>query len=199
MYIHKQNINLTIFYTASYFGKKTYQKQYDLVRRTIESFDELTLISPEAGNYMDALDQQDKQNITDQQLLHYEAIKAGIRKADATIIEVSHEDLQLGHEVSLALAQKKPILCLSINEDFSKRIHNDYFFGAKYTESNVKPIIQDFLAKVRERSLSKRFNLFLYPEQIEYLEKVSKEHKMNVSEYIRRLINLDKKAAEHKG
>ncbi|MGH7203890.1 MAG: hypothetical protein ACREHC_05595 [Candidatus Levyibacteriota bacterium] len=189
---------MTIFYTNSYFGKKLYQEYYDLVLETLQYFADVTVISPELGNYQDQLDEHVKQTITDPQLLHYEAILAGIRKADAVIIEVTHEDLQIGYEAGLALKEKKPLLCLSLKDNFAKRIHDDHFFGAQYNKRTVKPVIQDFLAKVRERSLSKRFNLFLYPQQITYLEKAAKEHKMNVSEYIRRLINLDKKATERK-
>lgn len=189
---------MTIFYTNSYFGKKEYQEYYDLALETIQSFADITVISPELGNYKEYLDKQTKQKVTDPQLLHYEAILASIRKADAVIIEVTHEDLQIGHETGLALKEKKPVLCLSLNDDVSKRIHDDNFSGAQYTKETIKPIIQDFLANVRERSLSKRFNLFLYPQQLAYLEKAAKEHKMNVSEYLRRLINLDKKAGESK-
>ena len=90
--------------------------------------------------------------------------------------------------------EKKPVLVLSIHEDFSKKIHNDYFMGAKYDAKNIKGIIQDFLARARELTLSKRFNMFLYPSQIEYLERASKTSGMNMSEYIRHLINLDRRA-----
>lgn len=196
MYIHNENVDLVVFYTNSYFGKKVYQEYYDLVLETIQSFEGITVISPELGNYMDLLDEHVKQKITDPQLQHYEAIMAGIRKADVVIIEATHEDLQIGYEAGLALKEKKPLLCLSLKDNVSNRIHEEQFFGAIYTKETIKPIIQDFFAKVRELSLSKRFNLFLYPQQMEYLEKAAKAHKMNVSEYIRKLINLDKKANE---
>lgn len=184
---------MKVFYTCSYYGKKKYQKWYDLVRNTIKEF-KVDLISPEEGNYQQVLGEEARRQISDPGLVHYEAIKHGIHLAEVVIIEVSYEDIQLGHEITLALIEKKPVLVLSINEDFSKKIHHDYFIGAKYNAKNIKAIIQDFLAHARELTLSKRFNMFLYPSQIEYLEKMTKESGMNISEYIRHLINLNRRS-----
>lgn len=184
---------MVVFYTASYYGKDKYQKWFDIVRHTIEKFN-VQLISPEVGNYMDVLKPEERKTITDPKLLHYEAIKQSIHISDVVVIEISHEDFQLGHEATLAIMDKKPVLCLSIHDDFSKRNNNEYFFGAKYNERNIEGIIQDFFAKARELRHAKRFNMFLYPTQLAHLEKAGKHYGMNMSEYIRRLINLDRRS-----
>jgi len=185
---------MTIFFTASYYGKAKYQKWYELALKTIQSFKE-TIISPEEGNYLDVINAQTRERLKGSpELLHYEAIRQGIHLADVVIIEMSHEDIQLGHEMSLALGEKKPVLALSIHENFSKKIHSDYLFGAKYTQKTLTPVIQDFLVRARQMRQAKRFNMFLYPSQVEYLEKAAKQYGVNVSEYIRRLINLDRRA-----
>lgn len=184
---------MVIFYTASYFGKKKYQEYYDLVINTLKEFD-ISLIATETGNYKDLLSERVRLKLSDNpKLLHYEAIRQGIHQADAIVLEVSNEDFQVGQEAMFAISEKKPVLALSVNEDLSKRIFNDYFFGAQYTKTTIKPIIQDFLSKVRQLTLTKRFNMFLYPHQIEYLKKASKKEGVNVSEYIRKLINIDKR------
>ena len=184
---------MIIFYTASYFGKKKYQKNYDLVFNTLREFD-ITLVSTEGGNYKDLLSERIRLKLfNNSKLLHYEAIRQGIHQADAIVLEVSNEDFQVGHEATIALSETKPVLALSTSEDLSKRIFNDYFFGAKYSKMTIKPVIQDFLAKVRQLTLTKRFNMFLYPHQIEYLNKAAKKEGINMSEYIRKLINIDKR------
>lgn len=184
---------MKIFFTASYYGKKNYQKQYDLIRTTIRKFTP-DLISPEEGNYLDVIDAQTRKRLEgNHELLHYEAIRQGIHLADAVIIEASQEDIQLGHEVTMAITEKKPVLVLSTHEDFSKKIIHEYLFGAKYTTSSLSGTIQDFLSRVREMRQAKRFNMFLYPTQVEYLDTISKENGMNMSEYIRHLINLDRR------
>lgn len=181
---------MVVFYTCSYYGKSKYQKQYDLVRQTIKDL-RVELIATEEGNYLDVLDESTKKKVTDPKLLHYEAIRQGIHLADCVIIEISQEDFQLGHEATLTIMEKKPVLCLSIHEDFSQKINNPYFFAAKYNEKNIHAIIQDFFARVRELRHAKRFNMFFYPNQLHYLEKISQKRGMNVSEYIRHLVNLD--------
>lgn len=185
---------MKVFFTASYYGKGKYQKEYDLVRATIKEFT-TDIISPEEGNYLDVIDAQTRTRIEgNHALLHYEAIRQGIHVVDAVIIEVSRGDIQLGHEISLALEEKKPILVLSLYEDFSKKIIHDYLFGAKYSPKTLKAIIQDFFAHVRELRLAKRFNMFLYPSQAEYLKRMSDKQGMNMSEYLRHLINLDRRS-----
>lgn len=183
---------MVVFYTASYYGKEKYQKYYDQVRRAIESM-HVELISPETENYLNVLDDNKRKEITDPKLLHYEAIRQGIHVSDAVVIEVSHEDFQLGHEATLAIMDKKPVLCLSIHEDFSRKINNDYFFGARYTRETIGAIVQDFFVSVRQMRQARRFNMFLYPTQVAYLNAASKKNGMNMSEYIRRLITIDRR------
>lgn len=196
MYVYMYGVSMRIFYTASFYGKQAYQEQYDLVRATIKEFS-VDLISPEEGNYLDVIDPKTRKRLEGKpKLIHYEAIRQGIHLADAVIIEATHEDIQLGHEVTLALMEKKPMLVLSTKEDFSKKIIHDYLFGARYTKATIKGILQDFFVNVRQMRHARRFNMFLYPSQVEYLEKISVKQGMNMSEYIRHLINLDRRSSD---
>lgn len=179
---------MKVFYTASFYGKSKYQPSYDLVLKTIKKTG-VELISPETRNYLSVLKLEDYAKIKSKQKLHYEAIRRGILWSQAVIIETSHEDFQLGHEATLALALKKPVLCLSIHEDFSKKINNHLFFGAKYNEYNIEEVIENFVSKYEKESFSKRFNLFLSPRQFSKLERLAKEKGMNNSEYIRMLLD----------
>lgn len=115
-----------------------------------------------------------------------------IEKADALIIENSYEDFQLGHEATLAIQNKKPVLCLSVYEDFSQKITNAYFTGAKYNEYTVGEIVADFIEKAKKRHYSERFNMFLSPAQVAYLDRAGKVYGLNKSEYVRRLIDKDR-------
>ncbi len=183
---------MKVFYTASFYGKKKYQKYYDLVLAAIEK-NKVELIATEKGNYKQILSETDKAKLPTDRLIHYEAIRKGILWADAVVIEISNEDFQLGHEATLAIQAKKPVLCLSIHENFSEKINNRYFFAAKYNEDTVDEIIETFIKRAQKNILSQRFNLFLSPSQIQYLEKNATERKMNKSEYLRALIDKDQK------
>lgn len=181
---------MKIFYTASFYGKDKYQRFYDLVLNAIKKSD-TDLISPEIGNYFSLLSPLDIKPTLTKKEIHYLAIKKGIQWADAVIIEVSHEDFQLGHEATLAVLAKKPVLCLSINQDFSEKIQNRYFHGSMYSEYTVDEIVQNFLKKVRQNQKTERFNCFLTPDQVQYLETASQKLEVNKSEYLRLLIDKD--------
>lgn len=182
---------MNIFYTASYYGKEKYQKYYDLVLAVIEKSG-AEIVSPEKGNYLGLLTEREQKKVKDEKERHYLAIKKGIEWAEAVIIEISQEDFQLGHEATLAILNKKPVLCLSIYEDFSMKIKNKYFHGGKYSEMNVEEIIEEFLSKIKGRKLEVRFNCFLSEAQDNYLSKKAKLAGINKSEYLRELLEKDR-------
>lgn len=183
---------MKVFYTASYYGKEKYQKYYDLVLAVLEKTG-VEVISPEKGNYKRVLGVKERERLGDNpRLVHYEAIRKGIGLADAVIIEVSNEDFQLGHEATLATQAKKHVLCLSIHEDFSEKIINRYFHGARYNEYDVEEIVAGFVKRSKKESLGERFNMFLSAGQTEYLKKRAKESGMTGSEYLRELIDKDR-------
>lgn len=179
---------MRVFYTASFYGKEKYQESYNLLLKTIKKTG-VELLSPEIGNYLSVLKLADYEKVRSKKKLHYEAIRRGINWAQAVIIEVSHEDFQLGHEATISLNLKKPVLALSLHEDFSKKITNPLFFGAKYNEYNIEEVVFEFVKKSEKETLNERFNLFLSSRQLANLEKAAKEKGMNNSEYLRMLLD----------
>ena len=191
---------MKLFWTASYHGKDKYQKNYDLISRTIEAQPGLEVVATEKENYLDLVPPTIKTRLTDQPpKLHYEAIRRGILWSDAVIIEISHEDFQLGHEATLAIQSKKHVLCLSVNEDYSKKIDNRYFHAAKYNKMTIDEIIENFLALARKDLLSRRFNLFLTSSQEQFLKSKGLESGQGASDYLRSLIELERNVQPRQG
>ncbi|MBI2356669.1 hypothetical protein HYV12_01250 [Candidatus Dojkabacteria bacterium] len=182
---------MKVFYTASYKGKKSYQKYYDAVLNAILKV-ERDVISPELGNYLKLIADKEKMKIRDLRSIHYSAIRKGIELSDIVIIEISLPGFQLGHEATLAMQDKKHVLCLSIHQDMSIKIKNRYFHGAKYNVENIDEIVGKFLTKYRKEIYSERFNMLLTKSQIKYLEKMGDSIGMNKSEYLRELIDRDR-------
>lgn len=182
---------MKVFYTASFSGKKKYQKYYDKVLKAIQE-NNVELISPEIGNYKKVVPPKVSQKVHSKKKLHYDAIKRGIQWADVVIIEVSNEDFQLGHEATIAIQNKKPVLCLSIHQDFSEKIINRYFHGAKYNPYNIKYIIQKFLQTTKRGILTQRFNFFLSPSQLQNLKKNAAELGITKAEVLRKYIDGNK-------
>lgn len=187
MYMKKPKV----FFTASYSGKAKYQQKYNWCINAIKR-NNVDLISPELGNYLDVLSGSEKKVYEgDQKAMHYEAIRRGILWADLVIIETSDENFQVGHEATIAMVMRKPVLALSIFEDFGVKIKHKYFQGAKYNGFNIDEIITSFINKHSKAEFNERFNLFLSKEQVEKVLKKSQKLGVNKSEYIRRLLDED--------
>lgn len=144
---------MKIFFTTSFEGKKYYQKNIDEIVRIIESTG-AKIISPEKRElYLKTFSKANlKKYDGDEYKAHYYFIEHGIASSDAVIIEASNEDFRIGHEATLALLYKKPILVLSQKIDYGKFIPHDNFIGKKYTPESVNKIISDFLTLVGKTS-----------------------------------------------
>lgn len=172
---------MKIFFTCSFAGKTKYQKYYDLVLHSLQS-QPIELRSPELGHFPPPSD-----------INHYPSIKQDINWADAVVIDVSEENFQLGHETTLAIQNKKHVLCLSINEDFSRKIESPYFHGAKYSELNIDDIVTDFISSLRQHKFDQRFNFFLSQKQVRTLDLNASKLGLTKSDYIRHLLDSDSK------
>ncbi len=177
-----------VFFTCSHSGKKKYQEYYDKIVSAIENSN-VNLIATELGNYKQTLTKADLKKCKSDREVHYLAIKKGIQWADLIILELSEESFQVGHEATLAMEMKKPVLGLSLNEDWAARIKHPYFHAAKYTKYFYKDIIEKFIRDFGDEQLSERFNLFLSKRQLNKLERKAKDENINMSEMIRRLVD----------
>ncbi len=182
---------MKIFFTASLYGKQQYQKYYDLVLKTLQKYCN-DVISTETKSYLKTLTDKQKFRLKDLRKIHYESVRKSILLSDLVVIEISHQDFQLGHEATLALNNKKPVLCLSLIEDMSQKINHKLFFGARYDENNLDHIVQTFVAKHSKAALNQRFNMFLTKSQLGHLNVESASNDMTVSEYMRYLIDKDR-------
>ena len=156
---------MKIFFTTSFDGKKLYQENVDKIIEIIQSTG-AAVISPEkTREYQDAFREENLKELGDKERVHYEFIRQGIANADAVIIEASHEDFRVGHEATLAIIYKKPVLCLSIHKDYGKLIRHEEFRGIKYELADLNKIILDFLENVGKKITSDRNKEFVHSKQ----------------------------------
>ena len=159
---------MKIFFTSSFEGKKHYQKNIDKIIEIIESTGAVVISPEKTREYQDAFRNENLKKLGDKEKIHYEFIRQGIANSDAVIIEASHEDFQIGHEATLAIIYKKPVLCLSTNKDFGQLIRHEEFKGVKYKIIDLNKILLDFLRNVSKRISSERNKEFVYSKQITY-------------------------------
>lgn len=181
---------MKIFFTASYYGKKNYQKEYDLVLNALEN-QNAKVISPEKANYLSLLTAQEKKAYSTPEMQHYFAIRKGIQAADAVVLEVSYQDFQVGFEAAYAVESKKYVLALSINQNYGQYLHHPLFHGAQYTQFTLDNQIEGFLHQVQQNQFPERFNFFLSSSQLTFLEEKAQQNGLNKSEFVRHLINKE--------
>jgi hypothetical protein len=179
---------MNIFFTAAYHGKEQYQYAYDAIFNALKA-STARIISPEDGSYFNLITQDDHLKNETPKHIHYEAIRRGITWADAVVFEISHESFQIGHEMTLAIQAKKHVLCLSLHENFERKIFSPYFHGARYTIEAVPQLVTDFLAICQKEQHPNRFNFFLSNSQLRFIEKKAKSLNVSASEYLRELID----------
>jgi hypothetical protein len=182
---------MKIFFTVAYNGKAKYQKHYDMILNALNNTPNIDLISPEIlpeGSYKKVLSIKEKSQLKTDEEIHYRAIQKGIELADLVIIDITHECFQLGHEATVAMNNKKPVLVLSRKKDISKQILNPYLYGAKYNKFNIEYIIENFIDSHRDQLLSQRFNMLLSQRQLRLLEDKAKALGISKSEVVRKFL-----------
>lgn len=176
---------MKVLFLYSTSGREKYQKDYDLVETKLEEFPEIKVLT--MG------DSRKYKNHS-----YYKTLKRRIYEADALVIENTHQSFRLGHEATLAVMKKKPVLVLSQTEDLSEKIKLNFFFGAKYRRLTLEDTLSHFIKIARKKVLSRRLNLFISEEQEEFLQKSSRMMQTNKSEFIRSLIEEKLKTTDLK-
>lgn len=123
--------SIRAFVTTPYEGKKRYQPFVDIVLQTLRD-NGVSITTPEDQHkYTRTLAKLESEGLG-RESAHYRFIVNGIAGSDIVIIEASHEDFRVGHEVTLALLYGKPTLVLSQHIDYSRYIPHDLLKGVQY-------------------------------------------------------------------
>lgn len=147
---------MRIFFIAAYLGKQKYQKDYNRIIELIESTGAEVIGAEKSREYQDSLKEENIKKFGSRERAHYEFIKHGILNSDGLIVEASFDDLRVGHEMTLALLYKKPVLCLSQNLDYGKYIEHEYFTGRFYQQNNLEEIVLQFIKSISDRIKANR-------------------------------------------
>lgn len=113
-----------------------------------------------------------------------------LQTADINIFDLSAGGVGLGFNVEKSLELNKPTIVLYHGDNvpfFLSGIDDDKFILVGYNDKNWKKVIRETLEIARERR-DKRFNFFISPKLLEYLEKASGEEGVTKSKFIRNLI-----------
>jgi hypothetical protein len=131
---------------------------------------------------------------------HYKQMVDDVKKADVVVFETSLHSLAVGHMVNLALGMGKPVVALYVTGKmpyFLSGVVDEKLQLAEYSKDTIKDVLGDTLAYATEQA-DTRFNFFVSPSIVNYLDWVSKKMRVPRAVYLRKLIEDEmRKNAEY--
>lgn len=192
---------MKIFFTASQRGKKLFLPYYEKIaqaikqsRHTIVEDDLLTLKTDEFYSKFE-------DNDRDAFMEFYEGELEKIKNADINVFDCSFGSLSIGFIIEKSLEFNKPTVVLYYKDHlpfFLSGIKDEKVIMMEYSDDTIDQVVEKSL-KIASELRDKRFNFFISPELLNYLEITSKKEGITKSLFIRSLIlEHRRKNAHHK-
>lgn len=124
---------------------------------------------------------------------HYQAMVKSVKEADVVVFETTTHSLAVGHMVHLSLSLGKPVIALFTVGNtpfFLSGVGSEKLQLIEYTLQNLTQVLQEALAFATEQ-MDTRFNFFVSPSIVNYLDWVSKQRRIPRAVYLRKLIEQD--------
>lgn len=118
------------------------------------------------------------------------ALVDDINKAEICIFEVSFQSLGAGYLIDKSLDYSKPTIVLYLEghkPHILSVVEDEKLIVRSYNEKNYKKVVRDALTFAREKR-DKRFNFFLSPKLLNYLEQASNSRGVTKSKLLRDMI-----------
>lgn len=178
---------MKVFFSGSYKGADKFSEQYkaifDLIKKNGYEHLDYDIVNVSYDQLADSNDDSafDK---------HYEKKMKAIKNADICIFETTVHSLGIGFLIQKALDDGKPVISLYYKDNqpyFLSGLKDERFILKSYNDESLTMVLKEALETARERR-DKRFNFFISPKLLEYLEKASKKEGFTKSKFIRNLI-----------
>lgn len=130
-----------------------------------------------------------------QRVDHYKKTMDFVKKSDVVVVEVSEHSMSMGYIVNKALEDGKPVIALyklGFDPYFFSGIEDGKLLISSYTEDTLVSVLGDLLEKVKSLS-DVRFNFFVSPKILNYLDLVAQKRMIPRSVFLRNLIEKEMK------
>ncbi|HOZ81110.1 MAG TPA: hypothetical protein PK370_02735 [Candidatus Woesebacteria bacterium] len=189
---------MKIYFSASRLYKESYFDNYQKIVKVLKSsggnvFDNTGFVASPSGYEMP--DEERKKL--------YQTMLKGIEKADFCVFEASYPStIHIGHEITIALEKSKPVIVLYTKNHepiLFKGIDNDKINWIEYNDKNIEDRIGKAIEEAK-KNVDVRFNFFVNPKILTFLDWIAKEKKIPRSVFLRDLIEREmKKEKDFKG
>ena len=182
---------MLIYFTASLFQKKQFGENYTLIIQTL-----LDMGHNVIHEHISGVSLEDRRELDHNKRRSYsKQVINWIQKADLIVAELSYpSSVSVGFEVTKALEKNKPVLGLyhqGQNSVVLDGFQSDRFLYEEYTRETLKSILQQAVQYALNQT-DTRFNFFISPKQVMFLEYISRKRKIPKSVFLRELIERDK-------
>lgn len=189
---------MKIFLSASIYGKQhledSCKKIVDLTKKsgnTIVSDHILNTNSEEMVKWQKEKD-----------LEFHNFVMNGVKNSDAVFAEISHPSTSVGYLIALAAQTGKPVVCF-YNGDKKPHLfntleeQNDKFIVVEYHElEDLNKLVPEMIEFIHEGQ-DTRFNFFVTPKHINYMNWIAKTRRIPRSVFLRKLIEEEMKKSSN--
>lgn len=180
---------MKIYFTASLRGKEEYGHNYELIVRDLVSLGNKMVSDHVMKNNFESVAAQDK----DQAVGSYAKLINWIKKADVFVAEVSTQSLSVGHEITEAMNMSKPVILLYTGDRRPSMLFGSGYEKLqliKYERDNVRRLLGSAIEEAKKHA-DVRFNFFVSPKILAYLDWVAKNKMIPRSVFLRDLIEKE--------
>lgn len=185
---------MKVFFSASQRGKEEFGEYYERIYKTIDKLGytnlDPTFLSTTPTEFYQGLGKKGREANVE----FYNRNIARLKAADINVFEGSFHSLSIGFMIVKSIDFNKPTIVLYLDgrvPHFLAGTEEEKLLMRSYKKDNLEKIIEQSLQEAKQRS-DKRFNFFISPQLLSYLNKVAKDQGITKSTFIRNLI-LDHK------
>jgi len=182
---------MKVFFGTSPWIKTSYPDSIHLIYKIIKD-----LGYSHTSNWVDRVDPKSFYEMTSIELEnHNERILKELKSADICVFDTSLPSLSVGYLINMSIDLGKQVIVLTQSNSPSfvlGWVKSDALFLVKYTTENVVKLLKEVLKKAEDNS-DVRFNFFVSPKILNYLDFVAKHRMVPRSVFLRNLIEREMK------
>jgi len=180
---------MKVYFTASLRGKGDFETNYEDIFKCLKELGCIMVSDHVFRNDFSSVVAQNKTEAN----TSYRQLLGGIKKADVFVAEVSTQSLSVGHEITQAINLNKPVILFYVGDR-----RPTILFGSGYEKlqmiqydgKNFRELLDKALEEAR-KNIDVRFNFFVSPKILAYLDWVAKTKKLPRAVFLRELIEKE--------
>ncbi len=190
---------MKVYFAASVHGRTNYNESYLTIVKTLKNLGCNVYADHILKTDVNEIDKQSSEEIRKV----YKNLLDKIKEADLVVAEVSTPSVSVGHEVTEAVNLNKSVILLNIQGGnramLLEGLGRDKVQSISYTKENLEELLKKAVEESK-KNVDVRFNFFVSPKILAYLDWVAQEKMIPRSVFLRNLIEREmKKDREFKG